>query len=99
MVGMLRVSEETEGNSCVLSPGEFKAGLNRKQELHQDKSGSAQTLGCPTVAHWTPGLWEHCHCSPAACSQQVSLVKSRKSPTDNSTSWNKLASFKPLVQV
>lgn len=41
MVGMLRVSEETEGNSCVLSPGEFKAWLNRKQELHQDKSGSA----------------------------------------------------------
>lgn len=35
------VSEEKEGNSGVVSPEEFKAGLNRKQELHQDKSGSA----------------------------------------------------------
>lgn len=24
----------------MVSPEEFKAGLNRKQELHQDKSGS-----------------------------------------------------------
>lgn len=58
MVGMLRVSEETEGNSCVLSPGEFKAGLNRKQELHQDKSGSAhwRQKFCPDprVSHCGP---------------------------------------------
>lgn len=35
------MSEEKEENSGVVSPEEFKAGLNRKQELHQDKNGSA----------------------------------------------------------
>lgn len=72
----------------VQGQAEQKAGTSPRQKwvCPVAPEVSPQTLGCHVVAHWTPGLWEHCHCSPAACSRQASLVKSRKSQADNSTS-------------
>lgn len=67
----LGVSREKRESSCKVSPEELKAKLNRKQKLHQGKSGSAhwhpKPSGVTCVAHCTLDLQGRCHCSAVVC--------------------------------